>query len=77
MSTNKDLQAGALNAWTPVQQAALYHQYMVEQHEKDILASVKEDKKAEAEKKDGKVRPEAVEAGKIVDDLVSGYWAVS
>lgn len=70
MSTNKDLQAGALNAWTPIQQAALYHQYLVEQHEKDVLAEAKEERDKEKEEKKEKVRPESVEAGKIVDDLV-------
>ena len=72
MSTNKDLQAGALNAWTPVQQAALYHTYLAEQHEKDVLAEAKADKEKEKEKAGKeKIRPEKVEAGKIIDDLAS------
>jgi hypothetical protein len=71
MSTNKDLQAGALNAWTPVEQAVLYHQYLSEQHDKDVLAAAKEEKEKEKEKAGKeKIRPENVEAGKIIDDLV-------
>ena len=72
-----ELQAGALNAWTPVQQAALYHQHMVEQYERDEKAKLKEitDKeKKEKSRAKGEVvdhpKPDEVSATRIVDDLV-------
>lgn len=70
------LEAGALNAWTPVQQAALYQQYLTEQHEKDNAAKLKayqEEEKKKSDKEKGievDVAPEQVSAGKIVDDMV-------
>lgn len=72
-----ELEAGALNAWTPVQQAALYQQYLVEQHEKDQLTKLKEfqeEEKKQSDKEKGieeDVPPEQVSAGKVIDDLVS------
>ena len=78
-AASKELQAGALNAWTPLQQAALYQQSIAEQYEKDALEKAKEDE-AEAKKESKRAKgeevdppqPEKVEAGKVVDDLVSG-----
>jgi hypothetical protein len=77
-ATSQELQAGALNAWTPLQQAALYQQYIAEQHEKDVVAKAKEDE-AEAKKESKRAKgeevdppqPDKVEAGKIIDELVS------
>ena len=67
-----ELQAGALNAWTPIQQAALYQNYLARQAELDDKANLQEYAAAEEKKKRGVVRPESVKAGKIVDDLVGG-----
>ncbi len=66
-----ELQIGAYSAWTPAQQAALYAHHLARQAEQDIEAAEKEEKEKSKEKKGEKVRPERVEAGKLVDDLVS------
>ena len=63
-----ELQAGALNAWTPVQQAALYQSHLVQQAETDEQDRLKELK--EEERKKVTTRPEKIEAGKVIDDLV-------
>lgn len=70
-----DLEAGALTAWTPAQQAALYHLHLAKQVEadedKEYKESVeKEEKEKRGEKEEDKVAPEGVQAGKVVDDLV-------
>ena len=64
-----ELQAGALNAWTPLQQAALYKQHQALQVEMDEQEEEQE-KKEDAERKKRKIRPEGVEAGKVLDQLV-------
>jgi hypothetical protein len=73
MSSKKlnNLQAGALDAWTPAQQAALYHQHLVRQAEADDKAKLKEYEESKAkEGKEADVKPHAIEAGKLIDDLV-------
>jgi hypothetical protein len=67
-----ELEAGALNAWSQAQQAALYHQHQAKQSDEIELANLK--KYEEAKSKEGKeedVKPHAISAGKIIDDLVS------
>ena len=56
-----ELQAGALNAWTPLQQAALYQNYLSKVKENEEGERLKAYETAEAEKKKGpKVKPEAI-----------------
>ena len=66
-----DLQAGALNAWTPVQQAALYHEYMARQADEDDKRWLKEYEEEERKKQKKEIEPDSVKAGKIIDDLAS------
>jgi len=66
-----DLKAGALEAWNPAQQAALYQQFLSTQAEADENAKLK--KYDEEQAKEGKpkpIKPDKVEAGKLIDDLV-------
>ena len=63
-----ELEAGALNAWTPVQQAALYQHYLAKQLEQDDKNAAKE--KRDEEKRAKRLNPESVQAGKVIDDLV-------
>jgi hypothetical protein len=73
-----ELQAGALNAWTPTQQAALYHRHLAEQMARDEAKAEDEEKKRKKEeedekrgkKKKGKEKAEDVKAGEVVDGLV-------
>ncbi len=65
-----ELEVGALSAWTRAQQAALNAHQVVQQTERDEEEA---DKKEEAKKKDkdkSDVRPDAVSAGKVIDDIV-------
>lgn len=69
-----ELQAGALNAWTPLQQAALYQNYLSKVKENEEGERLKAYETAEAEKKKGpKVKPEAIKAGKVIDGLVKDW----
>ena len=69
-----ELEAGALNAWTPIQQAALYRQYQAKQQEADELETLKEYEAEKAKaKKPEKQKPEEIKAGTIVDSWVR-YW---
>jgi hypothetical protein len=74
MSKPTELQAGALNAWTPAQQAALYHLHVAKQVEADEDEALKQEKEEAQRKARGEsgedVKPEGVEAGKIVNNLV-------
>lgn len=65
-----ELQAGALNAWTPLQQAALYRQHAVLQADMDDKAEARKKRKDEADAVKRKVKPERVEAGEVMDQLV-------
>ena len=51
-----ELQAGALNAWTPVQQVALYQHYLAKQLEQDDKNAAKEKKEEEKESEEVKPR---------------------
>jgi hypothetical protein len=69
------LQAGALNAWTPTQQAALYHHHLASQVAADEAKLDEEERrKKKDEQKEDKAtsRPEEVKAGEVLDGLVSG-----
>jgi hypothetical protein len=84
MSSKKlvtELQADALNAWTPLQQAALYQQHLAEQRVKDDeewLKEYREEEKKQAAKEKGEDvdedKPHEVSAGKLGDRLVSHEW---
>ena len=72
------LESSALAAWTPAQQAALYHLHTLRQKELDEAAALKSDKEKEDKRARGiveeEVKPETVRAGVLVDDLV-GFLA--
>ena len=67
-----ELEAAALTAWTPLQQAALHHRHIVKQSERDEAESIKRADAEEEKKKKGEenVRPEGIQAGRVIDDLV-------
>ncbi|KAK4689924.1 hypothetical protein P7C73_g199, partial [Tremellales sp. Uapishka_1] len=68
MAKPGELEAGALNAWTPLQQAALYAQHAARQAEKDDKEAERAERKKKEEKE--KPKPETVTAGQVVEDLV-------
>ena len=75
------LESSALTAWTPAQQAALYHLHTLRQKEVDDAAALlkeEKEKEAKAERRkrgqsveEDEVKPDGVQAGQLVDDLVS------
>jgi hypothetical protein len=69
-----ELQAGALNAWTPTQQAALYHHHLASQVAADEAKLDEEErkkKKDEGKEDNAKGKPEEVRTGEVLDGLVS------
>jgi hypothetical protein len=67
-----DLKAGALEAWSPAQQAALYQLYLTKQDEADEAVKIKRyDERKAKEGKPNPVMPDKVQAGILIDDLVS------
>jgi predicted Holliday junction resolvase-like endonuclease len=72
MSTQKELEAGALTDWTTAQQSAHYATHLALQAEKDEQAKEKEKAEADAKARTAAVtKAENVQAGQLVDDLVS------
>lgn len=72
-----DLQAGALDAWSPLQQAALYRTQAAEQAARDEKQEEEDERKKakeEADKKKGKkpdAAPETVQASDVLQAFVS------
>ena len=79
MPAMTELERGALEAWTPAQQAALNHTHMAEQLKRDEERAAKEDaekkKKMEREKgkkkDDGGIKVETITTEAVLGDLVS------
>ncbi|RSH94721.1 hypothetical protein EHS25_004526 [Saitozyma podzolica] len=68
-----ELQAGALNAWTPTQQAALYHHHLASQVAADEAKLDEEErkkKKDEGKEDKAKGKPEEVRTGEVLDGLI-------
>jgi len=62
-----ELEASALTAWTPAQQAALYQLHLVKQKEADEDEEYKKSRRIEG---DDEVKPDQVTAATIVDNQV-------
>ncbi|GFZ42521.1 hypothetical protein JCM24511_00237 [Saitozyma sp. JCM 24511] len=71
-----ELQAGALNAWTPTQQAALYHHHLASQvaaDEAKLDEEERKEKKDEGKEEKAKGKPEEVKAGEVLDGLIKHF----
>jgi hypothetical protein len=78
MPAMTELERGALEAWTPAQQAALNHSHMAEQLRRDEERAAKEEadeKKKEKEKgkkkDEGGIKIETITTEAVLGDLVS------